>query len=213
MSNQNTGQALRKEVANVKDFSLDKKSKKVAPQAFAQVVRALLQNWRQGTVACLTRSQVTGSTRKPWRQKGTGRARVGDVKSPLWRGGGIIFGPQKRVRTLKTSRKLRRVVACDLLQHVIENNRLLFADWNLVDQNPSTKQAASLLKTLSLNGIQTNVFVAPEDLHIAASFMNIPTVRVVLLDAPNVYMLADAQYWVVLKKDSDAFKSMVAQWT
>lgn len=213
MSNQNTGQTLNKEIAGVKDFSLKKKDKKVAPQAFAQVVRALLQNWRQGTVSCLTRTQVTGSTKKPWRQKGTGRARAGDVKSPIWRGGGVTFGPQKRVRTLKVSKKLRRLVACDLLQSMLENNRLIFADWNLVDQTPSTKQAALLLKSLSLSGIQVNVFVAPEDLHIAASFMNIPTVRVVLLDAPNAYVLADAHYWIVLKKDSDAFKSMVAQWT
>ena len=68
--------------------------KKYRPVAMAIYVRALLQNWRQGTVACKGRSDVSYSNKKPWKQKGTGRARAGSARSPLWRGGGVIFGPQ-----------------------------------------------------------------------------------------------------------------------
>ena len=64
-------------------------------------IRSLLQNWRQGTVACKGRSDVGYSNKKPWKQKGTGRARAGSARSPLWRGGGVIFGPQPRTRVLK----------------------------------------------------------------------------------------------------------------
>jgi ribosomal protein L4 len=70
-------------------------------------VRALLQNWRQGTVWSRGRSDVSFSNKKPWKQKGTGRARAGSPKSPLWRGGGVIFGPQERSRLLKINRKAR----------------------------------------------------------------------------------------------------------
>ena len=69
--------------------------KKIASKAnFALWVRALLQNWRQGTVVCKGRSEVAYSNKKPWKQKGTGRARAGSARSPLWRSGGVIFGPK-----------------------------------------------------------------------------------------------------------------------
>src|SRR5690242_19063445 len=67
-----------------------------APHAISDYVRALLQNWRQGTVWSRGRADVSFSNKKPWKQKGTGRARAGSPKSPLWKGGGVIFGPQER---------------------------------------------------------------------------------------------------------------------
>ena len=73
-------------------------------------LRALLQNWRQGTVACKGRSDVAYSNKKPWKQKGTGRARAGSARSPLWRGGGVIFGPQATSRTLRVPQSLRKNV-------------------------------------------------------------------------------------------------------
>lgn len=204
----------KSETFGAKDLGIVAKTeKRLSPEGFALAVRTLLFNWRQGTVSSKSRSQVTGSTKKPWRQKGTGRARAGSVKSPLWRGGGIIFGPQKRTRTLHTSRKLRRAVVRDLLQTMLEDKRLMVVDWALEGDKPSTKQAFKMLKESKLAGVQINVFVAPTDLKVAASFVNIPSARVVFTDSPNAYVLADAQYWVVFKKDVDAFKTMVAQWT
>src|SRR5260221_13587778 len=70
---------------------------KADPATFSTWIRVLAQNWRQGTVACKGRSDVAYTNRKPWKQKGTGRARAGSARSPLWKGGGAIFGPQARV--------------------------------------------------------------------------------------------------------------------
>lgn len=203
----------KNQTLGAKDFGITKSDVALSPSAFAQAIRGLLHNWRQGTVGCKTRSEVTGSTKKPWRQKGTGRARAGSVKSPLWRGGGIIFGPQKRTRTLKVTKKLRHAVVRDLLQGVLDNKRLLVLDWTLSGDKPNTKQAMEVIKTAKLRNEQVNVFVPSNDLVIAKSFLNIPSARIVFMDAPNAYVLSDAEYWVVFKKDIDAFKTMVAQWT
>lgn len=201
---------------NPKDFGLatDMDANKLgSPRNFAVAVRVLLQNWRQGTVACKNRSQVSGSNKKPWKQKGTGRARAGAVTSPLWRGGGIIFGPQARVRKLRVSRKLWHVVARELLEVMLAQQRLFIVDWDLTGDNPSTKQVHAMLKAHGLVGKQTNIFLGQQDDKLFASCVNINTVRIVYMDAPNAYDLSDAHYWVVFKKDMDLFKQMVAQWT
>lgn len=181
---------------------------------FAVAVRVLLQNWRQGTVACKNRSQVSGSNKKPWKQKGTGRARAGAVTSPVWRGGGIVFGPQKRVRTLRISKKLRKNVFSDLLYSMLNNQRLLALNWALEAENPTTKHAFEALKIAGIHtSKQINVFLPAQDGKTVASFVNIPNVRVIYMDAPNAYDLSDASYWIVFKNDIDAFKTMVTQWT
>ncbi len=187
-------------------------SESLAPEAFATVIRQLLQNNRQGTVGCKSRSEVSGSNKKPWKQKGTGRARSGARTSPLWRGGGIIFGPQPRVRKLKISKNLRRAVARDILTQMLENQRLIVLDWMLEGDIPKTKQAFLALRSINLHEAQINLFLPVEDSLTVASFANIPFVRIVFMDAPNAYALADAQYWVICKKDMDAFKDMIAQW-
>src|SRR3990167_8761361 len=86
--------------ANLGLGDLEVRSKNVANATFSTWVRVLLQNGRQGTVACKGRSDVAFSNKKPWKQKGTGRARAGSARSPVWRKGGVIFGPQARVRKL-----------------------------------------------------------------------------------------------------------------
>src|SRR3990170_8981839 len=76
-------------------------------------VRVLVHNWHQGTVGVKGRSDVAFSGKKPWKQKGTGRARAGTARSPLWRGGGVIFGPQAKVKTLRVSQKQKKNVMHD----------------------------------------------------------------------------------------------------
>ena len=186
--------------------------KEVSTHAFAQSVRVLLQNWRQGTVSCKTRAEVSGSNKKPWKQKGTGRARAGARTSPLWRGGGIIFGPEMRTRTLKISKKTKKVVANNLLWDFIENKKIFVLDWAPAQDKPKTNDAYKALVGVGLHDMPVNVFVTPHDMMTVLSFANISTVRVVSYDAPNAYTLADARAWVVLKRDVDAFKEMVAQW-
>ncbi len=189
-------------------------SLQLAPASFSLYVRTLLQNWRQGTVACKDRGEVTSrSNKKPWKQKGTGRARAGSPRSPLWRGGGVVFGPQERSRTLKVSRALKRHVMQGLLLQNLEQQNIVVLDWNVQDATPKTGVAYKALQEAGLHNKKIVLFVSVEDVVARKSFANIPTVSLLSFDQPNAYDLADGRCWVVLKKDMDAFKNMVEQWS
>jgi large subunit ribosomal protein L4 len=208
-----TKDALKAQLLSAADLGLNEAQKKIAtPEQFSVEVRRLLQNWRQGTVASKGRSDVVGSTRKPWKQKGTGRARAGDVKSPIWRGGGVVFGPQKRTRTLKTNKQSRKALTRSLLWNALDKKTIYTLDWSLETDVPKTKQAVEAFKKANLSGTQINLFLSSNDFVTAASFANIPWVRIIFFDSANAYDLADAFRWVVLKKDLESFKGMVAQW-
>lgn len=181
--------------------------------SFAIAVRVLAKNWQQGTVACKGRSEVAKTNRKPWKQKGTGRARAGDAKSPLWRGGGVIFGPQERVRTLKMSKKLKCKVMLELLSGFIKQNNVLYSNWTLQGEVPKTAAAQEFLNKSGLADKKIALFIAPNDMLTASSFINIPNVRPLFFDQPNVYQLANSDCWLFFEKDLDHFKGMVSQWT
>jgi large subunit ribosomal protein L4 len=182
-----------------------------SPAAFSAYVRALMQNWRQGTVGCKDRSEVAFSNRKPWRQKGTGRARAGSLRSPLWRKGGVIFGPQSRVRSLNVNRKVKQLVMRDLLLAKLADKRIVVLPWQ-ADQKPSTAQFVQALCQTGLAGHKLLMFVDTHDYMTHASVLNVPQVRMITFDQVNAYVLAHGHYWVVLSKDLDIFKQMVASW-
>ena len=186
----------------------------VSPKSFALYVRSLLQNWRQGTVACKDRSKVISrSNKKPWKQKGTGRARAGTPRSPLWRGGGVTFGPQPRVRTTKVSQSLRKGVMRTLFSKALTAGRIIVIDWAPpVENTPKTAAAVRVLKAAGISDKKTLLFTGAFDHHIHLSFANISTLHMILYDQPNAYALASASTWVVLKKDLELFKQMVAAW-
>src|SRR5579863_4034958 len=125
---------------------------KATPASFSTWIRVLAQNWRQGTLACQGRADVSRTNRKPWKQKGTGRARAGSARSPLWKGGGVIFGPQARVCTLKMSKKSRQKVMLTLLANYLEGKNVVCADWSLVGDQPKTADAQKLLNDSGLAG-------------------------------------------------------------
>lgn len=199
-------------VISSKDLGLTNDNKHSAsPKGFSQAVRVLLQNWRQGTVGCKDRSEVAYSTRKPWKQKGTGRARAGSLKSPLWRKGGVIFGPQPRVRTLKISKNMKQQVFNNLLWEFLENNRIVALPWTA----PETPKTANAYQALKQNGLQDKkiiLFLKGEDQASFLSFANLSNVTVLLFDQANAYDLANCEYWMVLDKDKDALKEMVSIW-
>jgi large subunit ribosomal protein L4 len=195
------------------DIALDKEQKvTVSPVGFSQCVRALLQNWRQGTVACKGRSDVAFSNKKPWKQKGTGRARAGSARSPLWRKGGVIFGPQARTRTLTVPQSLRRAVCKGLLWDYVEGQRVLSLNWVPQGDTPKTAHAVKALHEAGIKSKRIALFVSPEDRLTHASFANVPNVRMFLFDQPNAYDLANNELWVFLDKDREAFKKMVSTW-
>jgi large subunit ribosomal protein L4 len=111
-----------------------------------EVVRAELNALRQGTAATKTRGLVSGGGAKPWRQKGTGRARAGSSRSPLWKGGGTIFGPSPRHYTFKVNRKARRAALRSALSVHADRGSLAVFDATSFGETPSTKQAATLLQ-------------------------------------------------------------------
>jgi large subunit ribosomal protein L4 len=183
-----------------------------SPQVFSIYVRSLLQGWRQGTVSSQGRSDVSLTNKKPWKQKGTGRARAGSARSPLWRGGGVIFGPQERTRQLKINKKMRKNVLSGIFSTYLAEGKILTTDWQLQGATPKTAQAYHLLKQFSLNDKKVLLFVAPGDMLTYASFVNLSNVSVLYFDQPNAFDLANSDRWMLLDKDMDRFKEMVSKW-
>ncbi len=135
---------------------------------------------RRGTHATKTRGKVSGSGRKPWRQKGTGRARVGDVRTPLWRAGGTIFGPQPRNYGYRLPRKVSRGALRAALSQKLSEGAVMVVDREsaLTMEEPKTKLAAERLARLGVSGRAVVVDVTPDE-NLELAVRNLPRVRVV----------------------------------
>jgi len=181
-----------------------------APKAYACAVRVLLQNWRQGTVGCKGRSDVSFSNKKPWKQKGTGRARAGSARSPLWRSGGVTFGPQPRTKTLKLSKEQKTLVLNNVFFSFYDKKAIHCLDFD--SKKPSTKGASALLKHMKLDGKKLVLFLDSADTANFASFRNISNVNVLYFDQPNAYDVSRGENWVFLKKNTDLFSEMISKW-
>jgi large subunit ribosomal protein L4 len=139
---------------------------------------------RMGTHDTLGRSEVRGGGRKPWKQKGTGRARQGSIRSPQWKGGGIVFGPTPRSYSYKLPKKVRRLAIKSALSSKVIDNEIIVLD-QLQLTGPKTKDFANILKNLKIE--RKALIVTPEyDENVALSARNIPGVRVVAADGINV---------------------------
>jgi large subunit ribosomal protein L4 len=184
----------------------------VGAYGFSQYVRVLLQNARQGTASVKDRSEVNRTTKKPWRQKGTGRARAGTPRSPIWKGGGVTFGPQKRDKTLHVPRKVRKHVLRAILHQRLLDKKILQLDWQLEGDKPSSGAAVQALQSAGLRDKKIILFVQPTDYITQSSFANVTNVYLLLFDQPNAYDLSNSEYWVFLKKDKESFKEMVDVW-
>jgi large subunit ribosomal protein L4 len=183
----------------------------VAPESIALSVRVQLQNSRQGTLGCKNRSAVTSrSNKKPWKQKGTGRARAGSPRSPLWRGGGKAHGPQPRIKELKVTRQLNRKILGALFWERLNKGHIIALDFD--HENHKTSYASKMLSQAQLDNKKCALFVSMHDHTSHNAFANLSFVKMYLYDQPNVYTLADAHYWVFFKKDMQQFKAMVDIW-
>jgi large subunit ribosomal protein L4 len=129
---------------------------------------------RQGTHATKNRALVSGSGKKPWRQKGTGRARVGEIRNPLWRKGGTVFGPQPRSYEYKLPKKVELGALRAALAQKAQDGHLVVVD-ALAASQTKTKAAVGMLKSLGVSGKALLVDVAPDD-HLALSVRNVPGV-------------------------------------
>ncbi|KKR97301.1 MAG: 50S ribosomal protein L4 [candidate division TM6 bacterium GW2011_GWE2_41_16] len=185
-----------------------------SPESYALCIRTLLQNWRQGTVAAKTRGELTSrSNRKPWKQKGTGRARAGSARSPLWRGGGVTFPPVARVRELKVSRAVMRATLQKLLHDRLEAQRVFSIDFaqNSADAL-KTKNMQNVFVNAGLSDTKVCLFVRSDDILLQRACANLPYVQMLMFDQPNVYTLSYAANWVFSEKDFDLFSEMVNAW-
>jgi len=210
---QSTKASVELQVLTPNDLNLHEDHRSVVhPEEYSQYIRALMLNWRQGTVACKGRSDVSFSNKKPWKQKGTGRARAGSARSPLWRKGGVIFGPQQRTRTLTTTKAMRRHAGNYLLWNRLDGKSVVALDWEPHESTPKTAHAAHLLKKIGLDKKHIVFFVSPEDRMTHASFANIPHVRMLLFDQWNGYDVSSGSVWMVLKKDLARFTELVHTW-
>lgn len=159
------------------------------------VHRALVRqmtNARQGTASTKTRAEVRGGGRKPWRQKGTGRARAGSIRSPLWRGGGVIFGPKPRDYNLKMNRKERRLALRTAFQSRSED---LIVVEEFADEfpRPKTKDLASALQRWGVESGQKALLILPElPDNIYLSARNLERLKVITATNLNVYDLLHA---------------------
>lgn len=188
-------------------------SNDVDPKTYACAIRVLLQNWRQGTVGCKSRGEVSFSNKKPWRQKGTGRARAGSARSPLWRKGGVTFGPQARTKMFKINQKQRMACLRAQLQSMLTDNAIYCVDCNFEEKDvPRTKDALNVLKKVGVADKRGILFLPYHDTMNFAAFRNLSRVGVLSFDQPNAFDLSGTQYWMFLKRDLALFKEMVAKW-
>lgn len=141
-----------------------------------QVVTAYLAGARQGSRAQKTRSDVSGGGKKPWRQKGSGRARAGTIRSPLWRSGGVTFAARPQDHSQKVNRKMYRAAMRSILSELVRQDRMVAVETFAVE-TPKTKQLAAKLKSMDLENVLIVTEEVDENLYLAAR--NIPNVAVV----------------------------------
>lgn len=153
---------------------------------------------RQGSASTKDRSEVRGSGGKPWPQKGTGRARAGSVRSPLWAGGGVTFGPRPHQRTSKVPKKMRRAALKSALSEKFNEGKLIVVDDFAIDA-PQTKKMVALLEQLNVSG-GTLIVNAQSDLNVIKSARNLPKVRTILARQLNVLDILNYDYLVMNKE-------------
>ncbi len=177
---------------NKKIFGVDPK-----PEVLNQYLRVYMANQRQGTSSTKTRGEVSGSGIKPWAQKGTGRARVGSKRTPLWRHGGIVFGPKPKSWNLDISKDLKNTALITaVIEKVKEDNLIVVSSFDAL--KGKTKDASKLLKTLKLN--RKTLFVA--DIltrEISTSLRNIKDVDLADATRLNAYQVVRADNIVFSK--------------
>jgi large subunit ribosomal protein L4 len=162
-----------------------------------QVVTAQLAAARSGSQSTLTRAEVAGGGRKPWRQKGSGRARQGSVRAPHWRGGGVALGPKPRSYRQRTPKKMVRLALRSALSDRAADGTIVVVDSWAFDA-PRTKDARAALSALGLDG-RVLIVLGPDDDNAALSFRNLPDVHVLAASELNAYDVLCSD-WIVFTR-------------
>jgi len=167
-----------------------------------QVVTAQLAARRQGTQSTKTRSEVRGGGAKPWRQKGTGRARAGSSRAPHWRGGGVALGPKPRSYAQRTPKKMKRLALASALSDRAADNKVRVLDGFGIDA-PKTKDAIALLTRIEVYG-RILIVVGPDDAAAVKSFNNLVGVDTITQDQLNTYDVLVNDFVIFTKESFEA---------
>jgi len=177
-------------------------------EAMHQVVKMLLANQRQGTQSALTRAEVSGGGIKPWRQKGTGRARHGSIRSPQWTHGGVVFAPKPRSYRYTVPKKIRRLAMKSALSSKVNENNIIVLD-ELNFEIPKTKQVVNMLKNLNVD--TKALIVLPEkNENVEKSARNIPGVKTTLVNTLNVYDILKYDKFIITKSAVEKVEEVYA---
>jgi large subunit ribosomal protein L4 len=185
----------------IEDIELDREvfDGEVKRELLHQVITSYLANKRQGTASTKTRGEVSGGGRKPWRQKGTGRARVGSNRSPIWRGGGTVFGPQPRDYSVRIPKRMKiGALKSSLNAKLIDQEMLLVEDFNL--EEPKTKDFAQITKGLGLDSLKALFVFDVVSENIRLSSRNVDGVFVKSVQDLNAYDVLNCKKIVFSKR-------------
>lgn len=161
-----------------------------------QCVRYLMAADRAGTHDTKGRSEVSGGGRKPWRQKGTGRARQGSIRSPQWVGGGTVFGPHTRSYAFRVNRKEVKLAMRSALSAKLADEQLTVVD-QFAFEAPRTKDAKASMEALGFDKVRATVVIADDDVNTFLSFRNLENVNIIPVSAANTYELVDNKQLVL----------------
>ena len=160
-------------------------------------VKNHLANCRQGTQSALTRAEVSGGGIKPWRQKGTGRARQGSTRAPQWTHGGIVFAPKPRDYSYTLNKKVKRLAMKSALSSKVQDNEMIVVD-SIATEGYKTKKIAEMLKALGSEK-KALIVLSEVDAQVIASAANIPGVKTAQVNTLNVYDILNADKFIVVK--------------
>jgi large subunit ribosomal protein L4 len=180
----------------------------IKEESIRQAALRQLANARQGTASTKTRSTVSGGNSKPWRQKGTGRARQGSTRAPQWRHGGIVFGPHPRDYRQEMPRKARRAAVRSLLTSKVNENRLTVLDQLQLEEG-KTKQVVALLSALNVQG-KALISMGSSDENTVRAARNIPTVKTLPAANLNALDLLNYDHLILTKEGIDVLEKFLA---
>ena len=175
----------------------------VKPEILNSVVKAHLASGRLGTVHYKTRSTIRGGGKKPWRQKGTGRARAGSLRSPLWPGGAIIHGPKPKAYAKKVNRKTKRLALKMALSGKYRDSELVLLDGLSLDR-PKTRDFSKIRTTLNLS--KPLIVVAKTDTNLDLATRNVPDAKLVSADNLNIYDVLKYEHLVLTTESVEKIK-------
>lgn len=165
-------------------------------------------NQRQGTHSTKEKSMLSGSTRKIKRQKGTGTARAGSIKSPIFRGGARVFGPEPRVYNFKLNKKLKRLARLSALTYKAQESAIKVVEGLDIDA-PKTSQMAEILKNLEVNGKKTLIVLNDINKNVYLSTRNLQGVSVIRVSDLNTYEILRAKNLIIADDSVESFKELV----